>query len=227
MEDNQINQEETNSEIKNLPEGNTISIKGDEDTNNALKMKAKALLSIKTKRNDENVPEDEKESKKRAVEDNNLNLNENQVPDTVIPCEKVNTEESQQNTNNLPVIENNNTTEHKVNTEEHTEVKETVAVQEVVPTAITQEENPKPKEESSAVQTKPATKKISITEAKKEIDEFTNYIEKIELEIKNKYGINVSEYYYEELLPEELKIKLIEDYFNSEEIIELSKKAAN
>ena len=81
-----------------------------------------------------------------------------------------------------------------------------------------------PKEE---IHVKPASKKISFTEAKKEIEEFSNQIERIENEMKEKYGLNLTEFYYEDLLPEELKMKLIEEYFNSEEIIELSKRTAN
>jgi len=239
MEDNQINQEETtqeNIQNKNLTETNTISIKADEDTTNALKLKAKALLSIKTKRNENNIPEDEKDSKKRAVDDNNLK--EIPIPEpTEIHSENKTTEDNNIKDQTI----NERTTEQITNAEEQPEVKEVKEVKEIKEVKEVKEDNEakevkevkdttgpteKPKEETSAAQSKPI-KKISITEAKREIDEFAHQIEKIELEIKNKYGIDTSEFYYEELIPEELKLKLVEDFFNSEEIIELSKKALN
>lgn len=70
----------------------------------------------------------------------------------------------------------------------------------------------------------PASKKISFSTAKKEIEDFAIEIERIEKDIKEKYGINVSDFYYEDELPDDLKIKLVEDYFNSKEIVELSQK---
>jgi hypothetical protein len=70
-----------------------------------------------------------------------------------------------------------------------------------------------------------APKKITFQQAKKEIEEFSLQMDKLEQEIKQKYKIDLGEFYYEEHLPDELKIKLIEDYFNQPEIIELAKKS--
>lgn len=79
----------------------------------------------------------------------------------------------------------------------------------------------------SNVPTTPApqheVKRISFASAKKEIDDFVAQMEKIEEEIKNKYGINLSEFTYEDLLPDEIKTKLIEDFFNRKEIVDLTK----
>jgi hypothetical protein len=70
----------------------------------------------------------------------------------------------------------------------------------------------------------PRPKKISFEAAKKEIDDFTLHVDKIEQEIKDKYGISIPEFYYEDLLPDDLKIKLVDDFFNSKEINELANK---
>lgn len=70
-------------------------------------------------------------------------------------------------------------------------------------------------------------KKISFNAAKKEIDEFAVQIEKIENEINSKYGLKISEHYYSEILPDELKMKLIEEFFSRPDIIEFAHKSAN
>ena len=66
-------------------------------------------------------------------------------------------------------------------------------------------------------------KKITFMSAKKEVDEFVVFIDKVEQDIKNKYGINLCEFNYEDILPDELKLKLVEEFFNSKEIIDLAK----
>jgi hypothetical protein len=69
-------------------------------------------------------------------------------------------------------------------------------------------------------------KKITFADAKKEIEEFTQQINSIEEEIKEKFHINLNEFYFDDFLPDDIKMKLIEDYFNSEEFLDLAKKAS-
>lgn len=73
-------------------------------------------------------------------------------------------------------------------------------------------------------QSQPTSKKISFNTAKKEIEDFSKDLDRIEQEIKQKYGINMPDFHYEDSLPDDLKIKLIEDFFGNKEIIELSQK---
>ncbi len=65
---------------------------------------------------------------------------------------------------------------------------------------------------------------ISFQEAKEQIDKFSDMINNLEIEMKEKYGINIPQLYYEDLLPENVKLKLVEEYFNDKEIIELGKQ---
>jgi len=69
----------------------------------------------------------------------------------------------------------------------------------------------------------PQPKKITFMSAKKEVDEFTSFLDKVEKDIENKYGINLGVFNYEDILPDELKLKLVEEFFNSKEIIDLVK----
>lgn len=64
-------------------------------------------------------------------------------------------------------------------------------------------------------------KMMSFAEAKKEIDDFSLQLEKLEKEIKEKYSISFPDSSYEDQLPDDIKIKLVENYFESPEIKEL------
>ena len=57
------------------------------------------------------------------------------------------------------------------------------------------------------------TKKITYTQAKKEISEFKEKIDQIELELNNRYGIKFAEFNYDELFQEEFNMKIIDEYF--------------
>jgi len=65
---------------------------------------------------------------------------------------------------------------------------------------------------------------ITFQEAKEQIDKFSELITNLEIEMKEKYGINIPQFYYEDLLPESVKLKLVEEYFNDKDIIELGKQ---
>lgn len=65
---------------------------------------------------------------------------------------------------------------------------------------------------------------ITFQEAKEQIDKFSDLINNLEIEMRDKYGINIPQFYYEDLLPEQVKIKLVEEYFNDKEIVELGKQ---
>jgi hypothetical protein len=243
-----------------------------EDKVTSMKQKAIAMLKLKQKRSeDENTKEDEKDIKKRAVEDeaketivnssNIINIsqknNENKPEENLqvltenkpIEVEKISNINADVQENNVEMENAEESKEQKTDLFEKTKetpVNETQKESQIINQPVQPVEGPKESTEikenkESQVQPQAAQgqppasdvpqaktgKKISFTEAKKEIDDFTSQIEKIETEIKDKYGINLPEYYYEDLLPDELKMKLIEDFFNSEEIIELAKKAAS
>jgi hypothetical protein len=68
-------------------------------------------------------------------------------------------------------------------------------------------------------------KSIPFKEAMLQIDKFSDLINNLEIEIKEKYGINIPQFYYEDILPDGVKLKMIEEYFNDKDIIELSKQA--
>ena len=67
----------------------------------------------------------------------------------------------------------------------------------------------------------PTKKVISFAEAKKEIEDFAVQLEKMEGDIQKKYSITFPDMSYEDVLPDEMKIKIIEEYFDSKEIKEL------
>lgn len=70
-------------------------------------------------------------------------------------------------------------------------------------------------------------KMITFADAKKEIEDFTLVLEKLEKEIYEKYSITFPEFNYEEMLPEDIQMQLIGDYFESTEMKELLNKATN
>ena len=65
---------------------------------------------------------------------------------------------------------------------------------------------------------------ISFYEAKKEIDDFTTQLIKMEEDLSKKYSITFPDLSFEDTLPDEIKIKLVEDYFESKEIKDLLTK---
>jgi len=238
-----------------------------DDKNTYMKQKALAMLKLKQKRSeDENSKEDEKEIKKKAVEElinktNEFNSNSNNIINTPIES---NQEENHQTSNGKKLIqeENEHVEINKIQSDQSIEQQYVVIektnegstvgnqiinqpvqpVEEVKENSENKDNQSKPQDQDqvrdqgkisqaqapvSEVPQAKTGKKISFSEAKKEIDEFTSQKEKIEAEIKDKYGINIPDYYYEDILPDELKMKLIEDFFNSEEIIDLAKKAAS
>jgi hypothetical protein len=69
-------------------------------------------------------------------------------------------------------------------------------------------------------------KKLSFSAAKKEIDDFAVLMDTIIVELKDK-GINIPETTYDEYLPDEVKIKLIEEFFNDKEIQKLAKESSS
>ena len=70
----------------------------------------------------------------------------------------------------------------------------------------------------------PTKKVISFYEAKKEIDDFTAQLIKMEEELSKKYSITFPDLSFEDTLPDEIKIKLVEDFFDSKEIKDLLTK---
>ena len=70
----------------------------------------------------------------------------------------------------------------------------------------------------------PTKKVISFYEAKKEIDDFTTQLIKMEEDLSKKYSITFPDLSFEDTLPDEIKIKLVEDYFESKEIKDLLTK---
>jgi hypothetical protein len=98
--------------------------------------------------------------------------------------------------------------------------KETNSDEKKVITAPSTEPLPPP---SQIKEEAPQPKKITFMSAKKEVDEFTSFLDKVEKDIENKYGINLSVFNYEDILPDELKLKLVEEFFNSKEILDLVK----
>jgi hypothetical protein len=67
-------------------------------------------------------------------------------------------------------------------------------------------------------------KKLSFSAAKKEIDDFASLMDNVIVEMKEKYGVDIPDTTYDEFLPDEIKIKLIEDFFNDKEIQKLAKE---
>jgi hypothetical protein len=65
---------------------------------------------------------------------------------------------------------------------------------------------------------------ITFQEAKEQIDKFSDLINNLEIEMRDKYGINIPQVYYEDSLPEQVKIKLVEDFFNDKDIVDLGKQ---
>ena len=104
-------------------------------------------------------------------------------------------------------------------------VSQTVPNEPVTNPLPQQIQEPAPTESAPSKPTEPTIKKISFATAKKEIDDFVAQMDNVITDIKDKYGINIPETSYEDLLPDELKIKLIEDFFNDSAIQEMARKA--
>jgi hypothetical protein len=238
-------------EVKNIDKEEDKSKKFDD-----LKQKAKAsMLKLKHKRDDEGV-EDDKDVKKRAIEEVVVTEKSNELEIQNPAEEAININQNVEMKGEDEKIQNE--TEDTIkgdddprNTKKIQEAVENVnpANENIIPVisdpnipSFNQTSNLSPPILSNVISNTPTgsnipsnvstqkeeaqgkAKKISFSEAKKEIEEFTSQLEKYEQEIKSKYGVNLSEFYVEDLLPEELKIKLIEDFFNSEEINEITKK---
>jgi hypothetical protein len=96
-----------------------------------------------------------------------------------------------------------------------------------IPASAKQSSDNLPKESESnlpKVDNPPAAKKLSFAAAKKEIDDFAALLDNIAGEMKDKYGINIVDSSLDEFLPDEVKIKLIEEYFNDKELQKLAKE---
>ena len=65
-----------------------------------------------------------------------------------------------------------------------------------------------------------SSRRITFTQAKKEIEEFTMKIDQIENEILQRYNIRISDFNYDSVFPEEFGIKVIEEYFKDKKISE-------
>ena len=63
------------------------------------------------------------------------------------------------------------------------------------------------------------SKKIGFGQAKKEIEEFCAKIEKLEIQCNQNHHIKMSEFYYEDCIPDCFKVKLIEEFFKDKPII--------
>ena len=70
----------------------------------------------------------------------------------------------------------------------------------------------------------PTKKVISFLEAKKEIEDFTAQLTKMEEDLSKKYSITFPDMSYEDALPDDIKIKIVEDFFDSQEIKDLLTK---
>ena len=70
----------------------------------------------------------------------------------------------------------------------------------------------------------PTKKVISFLEAKKEIEDFTAQLSKMEEDLSKKYSITFPDMSYEDALPDDIKIKIVEDFFDSQEIKDLLTK---
>jgi hypothetical protein len=220
----QIENSNIENNTNNIIESTNETPAPGQDQVSSMKMKAIAMLKMKQKRSEDSVEkEDEKEVKKRAIEEE-----ESQIIQTVptVQTEQISEPLNEQNnSSNIPPVVNEVPMQGPNESEK--EIKDKDPEKSDNQIVSEPEKEPVKSEPAEAPQTSvKTTKKISFTEAKKEIDEFTLQIEKMEAEIKDKYGINLPEFYYEDLLPDELKMKLIEDFFNSEEIVELAKRAA-
>ena len=66
-------------------------------------------------------------------------------------------------------------------------------------------------------------KKVSLQQAKQEINDFCQLIDKLEKEIYDKYNIKVSEFYYDDLYPEDVSIKLVDEFFKDKKIADIKK----
>jgi len=60
---------------------------------------------------------------------------------------------------------------------------------------------------------KPTAQRISMKQVNKDIDEFCAKINKLEIEINNAYNIKMSDYFYDDCLPDTLKFRLVDDFF--------------
>lgn len=70
-------------------------------------------------------------------------------------------------------------------------------------------------------------KKTLFVDAKKEIEEFSQMIEKVEEEIIKKYNITIPNFSYEDTFPEEIKNKLLDNFLETPEIEEILTKVGN
>lgn len=195
--ENELNKGDVNMHIENVEKSNLIiSDKAEETTNNV----------IETLKNNE---KSYKEKEELIASGNDIELNSKNVNLE----EKVNIEEKNDKESNT-IQENSLLNNSSIN-----EVQNSNKMQESTADS-TNVNKPVMQQPPSNV----PSKKITFAEAKKEIDEFGLEMDKIEKEIKEKYNINVSEFYYDDLLPEYMKVKLVEEYFNSKEIISISQK---
>ena len=88
-------------------------------------------------------------------------------------------------------------------------------------------ENKENKENNNNAGSEPLRKKITFAEAKKNIEEFKNYLAKTEENIKKKYGNNFVDFSCEEKLPIDLQSKLITKFFESDEMKKIISKMEN
>lgn len=171
----------------------------------------------------------DKQISNNVNEKNNLSLNNINLPLNKVPEERTLTfskeDENILNNNSSTGVNNinNNAQANKAEGEENHINKENNKIEE--PSAITISNKQIAQASNNPIQAEPVKKKgITLAAAGKLVDDFSELINKLEQEIKENYGISIPQTYYEDLIPENLKLKLVEDFFNSEEIIELNKQ---
>jgi hypothetical protein len=171
-------------------------------------MKQNALKLLQKKRKESNDEQLDKPNKKIATEPETPQLvNIDIQKDT--HTQEVASEISKEDKPSNNIIDNN---------EDNTPRSMSTSAKPAIESSNIDSSVPKPVENPTMA------KKISFKEAKKEIDEFSQQMDNVLDEIKTKYGIDIVSSSYDEYLPDELKIKLIEDFFNDKDVQKIAKE---